>query len=321
MIGAYDVGDAEQAALAVAAARDVFDNTDWSITPELRSRALLEVAERMEARQHELGRMLSQENGKRLGETTWEVGAAATMLRHSAASALVHTNGRATINTPGMLIDTQPEPRGVAGVITPWNSPVYLTIRAIGPALAAGCTVVTKMPAQTALTNSLLAQVIAESPSLPAGAVNIFTEQHRDGAVHVVESAGVDILAYTGSTHVGRSIAASCAVALKPALLELGGKTPLVIFEDADLDIAVPTRMTVMTALTLMNGQSCCTGSRVLVHRDVADEVRTRLRDAIEALHLGVADDPTPASSARSSTRPACSASSSRSPKPPRTQT
>lgn len=290
VIGSYDIGGAEQAELAVAAARDVFDNTDWPVTPELRSRALLEMAERMEARQHELARMLSQGNGKRLGETTWEVGAAATMLRHSAASALVHTNGRATTNTPGMLIDTQPEPRGVAGVITPWNSPVYLTIRAIGPALAAGCTVVTKMPAQTALTNSLLAQVIAESPSLPAGTVNIFTEQHRYGAVHLVESAGVDIIAYTGSTHVGRSIAASCAVALKPVLLELGGKTPLVIFEDADLDVAIPT---VMTALTLMNGQFCCTGSRVLVHRDVADEVRTRLRDAVEALHLGVADDPT----------------------------
>jgi acyl-CoA reductase-like NAD-dependent aldehyde dehydrogenase len=88
---------------------------------------------------------------------------------------------------------------------------------------------------------------------------------------------------------VGRSIAASCAAALKPVLLELGGKTPLIVFEDADLDVAIPT---IMTALTLMNGQFCCTGSRILVHRSVADEVKNRLRDAIGGLQLGASDDP-----------------------------
>lgn len=290
VLGAYDLGGVEEAKAAVAAARTVFDSTDWSLTPEVRSRALMEMAERLEGRQHEVALMLAHENGKRLAETTWEVGAAATMLRHSAASALVHTNGRATSSTPGMLIDSQPEARGVAAVITPWNSPVYLSIRAIGPALAAGCTVVAKMPAQTALTNNLLAQVLAESPTLPAGAVNIFTEPHRGGAVHMVDSPDVDVISYTGSTNVGRSIAASCGPALKPVLLELGGKTPLVVFEDADLDVALPT---ILTALTLMNGQFCCTGSRILVHRNVADEVRNRLQDAISNLRLGAADDPT----------------------------
>ncbi|WP_203829800.1 aldehyde dehydrogenase family protein [Actinoplanes palleronii] len=290
VLGTFDVGGLEQAKLAVAAARDVFDNTDWAMTPEVRSRALTEMADRLEARKHEVALMLARENGKRLVETTWEVGSAATMLRHSAASALVHTNGRATSSTPGMLIDSQPVARGVAGIITPWNSPVYLTIRAVGPALAAGCTVVVKMPVQTALTNNLLAQVLAESSTLPAGAVNIFTEPHRGGAVHLVESTDVDVISYTGSTNVGRAIAASCAAALKPALLELGGKTPLVVFEDAGLAVAVPT---ILTALTLMNGQFCCTGSRILVHRDVADEVRDRLRDAIGAVRLGPAEEPT----------------------------
>ncbi|WP_415394254.1 aldehyde dehydrogenase family protein (plasmid) [Rhodococcus globerulus] len=255
----------------------------------MRSRALIEMAEALEARQSEVALMLARENGKRLAETTWEVGAAANMLRHSAASALVGTSGRATVNTPRMLIDSQPEPRGVAAVISPWNSPVYLTIRAIAPALAAGCTVVAKLPAQTALTNNLLSHVLADTPSLPAGAVNIFTETHRHGAVHMIESDDVDVVSYTGSTDVGRSIAASCATALKPVILELGGKTPLVVFEDADLDVAIPT---ILTALTLMNGQFCCTGSRVLVHRDIADEVRDRLVSAISTVHLGSSEDP-----------------------------
>lgn len=289
VLGYYDIGGVEQARAGIEAARAVFDATNWSVTPEARSRALIEIAERLEARQHEVALMLASENGKRLIETTWEVGAAATMLRHSAASALIRTSGRATTNTLGMLIDSEPEARGVVAVISPWNSPVYLTIRAIGPALAAGCTVVAKLPAQTALTNNLLAQVIAEAPSLPTGAVNLFTEPHRDGAVHLVESVDVDVVAYTGSTGVGRSIAAACAAALKPAILELGGKTPLVVFEDADLDLAVPT---IVMALTLMNGQFCCTGSRVLVHRDVADEVRHRLTRAYEAVRVGAADDP-----------------------------
>jgi betaine-aldehyde dehydrogenase len=289
VLGRFDVGGVDEARAGIEAARAVFDNSDWSRTPEVRSRVLLEIAERLEARQDELALMLALENGKRLVETTWEVGAAATMLRHSAASALVRTSGRATGNLPGMFIDSQPEARGVAAVITPWNSPVYLTIRAIGPALAAGCTVVVKMPAQTALTNNLLAQIIAEAPGLPAGSVNMFTEPHRHGAVHLVESDDVDVVAYTGSTAVGRSIALACAAALKPAVLELGGKTPLVVFDDADLDVAVPT---IAMALTLMNGQFCCTGSRVLVHRDVADEVRSRLSEALSAVQVGPADDP-----------------------------
>jgi acyl-CoA reductase-like NAD-dependent aldehyde dehydrogenase len=136
VLGRYDVAGVEQAQAGIEAARSVFDGTDWSVTPEVRSRALIEIAERLEARQDEVALMLALENGKRLLETTWEIGAAATMLRHSAASALVHSGGRASTNTSGMLIDSEPEPRGVAAVISPWNSPVYLTIRAIGPALA-----------------------------------------------------------------------------------------------------------------------------------------------------------------------------------------
>lgn len=289
ILGHFDIGGVEQARAGITAARSVFDDTDWSRTPEIRSRALIDIADAIEARQGEIASMLARENGKRLAETTWEVGAAASMLRHSAASALVHTNGRATTNTPGMLIDSQPVARGVAAVISPWNSPVYLTIRAVAPALAAGCTVVAKMPAQTALTNNLLALAISEAPGLPAGAVNIFTEAHRHGAVHMTESNEVDVVSYTGSTDVGRAIAASCAASLKPALLELGGKTPLIVFDDADLDIAVPT---IVTALTLMNGQFCCTGSRVLVHRDVANEVRRRLVEAYSSVRLGASEDP-----------------------------
>lgn len=289
VLGTWDEGGLDQAREAVAAAREAFDTSDWAGSPERRSRVLIDLAVTLERRQEEIALMLARENGKRLVETTWEASAAASLLRHAAAAALERTSGLASMSVPGMLIDSQPEPRGVAALITPWNSPVYLLMRAVGPALAAGCTVVAKMPALTALTNNLLAQVFAETPSLPAGVVNLFTESHRHGALYMVESDDVDVVAYTGSTNVGREIASAIATRIKPSLLELSGKTPLLLFEDADLDIAIPT---IVNALTLMNGQFCLTGSRVLVHQSIADRVRTRLVEAYRQVRLGVATDP-----------------------------
>lgn len=145
------------------------------------------------------------------------------------------------------------------------------------------------MPGQTALTNALFAEVVAATKSLPAGVVNLLTEAGNEVAPLVVESPDVDVLSYTGSTHVGRAIAAAAAPTLKRANLELGGKTPLIVFDDADLDIVVP--QLVMSCI-LMNGEYCGTGSRVLAQRGIADELRTRLAAALEAVKVGPAEDP-----------------------------
>ncbi|MEU1264787.1 aldehyde dehydrogenase family protein [Streptomyces cellulosae] len=154
----YDGGEAEASA-AVDAAAAAFETTEWARTPSLRSTALSRLADALEARIPEVAAMLSRENGKLLSETTWEVSGAVGWLRYAAASARTQNAGRAAETAPGQYTHSVPEPLGVAGIIPPWNSPVMQTVRALGPALAAGCTVVVKLPAQTALTNELFAQV------------------------------------------------------------------------------------------------------------------------------------------------------------------
>ncbi len=289
VLGTYtDIG-ADEARQAIDAARTVFDTTAWSQDRGLRSRALFELADRIEAHGPEIARMLSREGGKLLAQTQWELQGSAEWLRYSAATAMLQTGGRALESAPGVHFHSTPEPMGVVGVISPWNSPIILSIRAMGPALAAGCTVVLKMPHQTALTNALFAEAVAATKLLPPGALNIITESGSIGAAMLVDSPDVNAISYTGSTKVGRMIAENGAKTLKRLNLELGGKTPLVVFDDADLSAVVPQ---IVTALVVMNGQFCCTGSRVLVQRGIADALRAALIEAYENVRLGQSEDP-----------------------------
>ncbi len=177
---------------------------------------------------------------------------------------------------------------GVAGIIVPWNSPVVLMIRSLAPALAAGTTTVVKMPGQTAQTNALVARIIAEAPSLPAGAVNIFSESGSEGARRLIDAAEVPVISFTGSSATGRAISAAGARHLKRFGLELGGKTPHLVFDDADLDAALPV---LEKSLTVFAGQFCMTGSRLLVQRGVAERLRERLAQRLENLRVGPAAD------------------------------
>lgn len=214
VLGSYiDIG-ADQAREAIETARAAFETSGWSRNRNLRSRALFELADRLAERQSELALMLSREGGKLLAQTGWEVQGAIEWLRYSAATAMLQTSGRALETAPGLYFHSDPEPMGVVGVITPWNSPVMLSIRAVGPALAAGCTVVLKMPHQTALTAGLLADAVAETKLLPPGVLNVITESGSIASAMLVESPLVDAISYTGSTHVGRLIAQN------------GGKSP-----------------------------------------------------------------------------------------------
>src|SRR6266851_5266953 len=178
---------------------------------------------------------------------------------------------------------------GVVGVIVPWNSPVVLLIRSLAPALAAGNTVAVKMPGQTALVANLVSQIMAEVTSLPRGVVNMFTESGNTGAPYLVASPDVQVISYTGSTPVGRMVAAAGASTLKRMNLELGGKTPMIVFDDADLDATVPL---LVAAVTTFAGQFCMTGSRILVQRGVADQLRARLAEAFESVRVGDGLDP-----------------------------
>jgi len=288
VLGQYSAGGRVEAAAAIAAARKAFDTGGWSHDPQLRSRALLELADRLDERADAIALTISREEGKTLGDATLEATWSPSTLRYNAGTALSQTGTSAEI-APGVFATAMREPIGVAGIIVPWNSPLALLVRALGPALAAGCTTAIKLPGQTALVNSLIAEAVAATGSLPKGVVNIFTEAGNEGAPLLVESPDVDVINYTGSTKVGRQVAEKGAQTLKRICLELGGKTPLVVFEDADIETVAPL---VVTGLTQFNGEFCMTGSRVLVERSVADAWRERIASLLEKVVVGRADDP-----------------------------
>jgi betaine-aldehyde dehydrogenase len=289
VLGEWSDGGEIEAKKSIAAARRAFDTSQWSRDRGLRHQALNEMADRFEAHIDDLGPLVTKENGKKLSEGILEAALPILTLRHCAAQALAETGLSAEV-APGKWFSTYAEPAGVVGIIVPWNSPVVLCIRSLGPALAAGNAVAIKMPGQTALVASRMAEIIAETTSLPQGVVNIFTESlGQTGAQYVVASSDVQVLSYTGSTGVGRIIAAEGAPSLKRLNLELGGKTPMIVFDDADLDTAVPL---LVAGVITFAGQFCMTGSRILVQRGVADEVRDRLTAALTAVRIGNGLDP-----------------------------
>jgi len=287
-MGEFADGGRVEAEAAVAAARRAFDTTTWSRDRKLRAAALSELADHLTERAPTVALTLSREMGKTLRDATFEATVTPGTLRHNAGLALAQT-GSASEIAPGLLATSWREAMGVAALIVPWNAPVALLLRALGPALAAGCTVVVKLPGQTALTNYQVMRAVAATKALPPGVVNIFTESGNEGAPFLVDSPDVDVINYTGSTKVGRGIAAKAAETLKAVCLELGGKTPLVVFDDIEIDAVAPV---VVRALTQFNGQFCMTGSRVLVQETMADSYRATLSALLEAVKVGPADDP-----------------------------
>ena len=287
-IGIYTEAGAAEARQAIAAARKSFVATDWRENRRLRAKALTEMADRFEARTDDLVAILSLENGKVEAEARFEVGMVPSKLRFYAALALTEF-GRAIETAPGRYSTTLRQAVGVAGIIAPWNSPVVLFIRSLAPALAAGCTVVGKLPGFTAQTNARMCEVFAEVKSLPVGVVNVFTERGGDGARAMVDSPDVPTISLTGSSRTGQAIMASCAKNMKRFGGELGGKTPVLLFDDADLGRALPK---IEKALTTFAGQFCMTGSRLLVHRPILERVREQLAARLAAVKAGPASDP-----------------------------
>lgn len=288
VIGFYVDGGLQAAQRGVAAAKRAFQETLWAHDGELRARALNQIADAFGRRQQELVDLLSLENGKVKAEAAFEIGIAAPKLRYYAAKALVD-GGRAITPKPGRISMILRQPVGVAGVIVPWNSPVALAIRSLAPALAAGCTAVIKLPGDVAQVAHLMAQIMSEANDLPRGAVNIFAESGSEGSAFLVDSPDVPVISFTGSTRVGRAIAATGARHVKRFNLELGGKTPMILFDDADVETALPV---LEKAVTTFGGQFCMMGARILAQRGVAQRVREGLAARLKAVKLGPASDP-----------------------------
>ncbi|MCA7904271.1 aldehyde dehydrogenase family protein [Burkholderia cepacia] len=288
VIGRYADGGEAEARAAVTAASRAFDRTPWRHDAALRARVLDELAVAFERHTEALIEQLALENGKIKQEASFEVEMVPSKLRYYAALARAERAHGGTPR-PDVVSLVLREPMGVAGIIAPWNSPIVLMVRSLAPALAAGTTTVVKLPGQTAQTNALVAKVLSEAPSLPRGVINVFSESGAEGAKYLVASPEVPVISFTGSTATGRAISAAGAQRLKRFGLELGGKTPHVVFGDVDLDAALPV---IEKSLTVFAGQFCMTGSRLLVQRDVAQAVRTRLAERLAAVRVGPAADP-----------------------------
>ena len=288
VIGTFHDGGAEAAQRAIEAASAAFRREGWASDVMLRSTALSHLADAYAKRMDEIVETLCVENGKLRYEAGFEANFIVRALRFAAGLAL-HTFGRVLDPRPGMQSMSIRQPVGVAGIITPWNSPAYLSIRSLAPALAAGCTAVVKMPQQAAHTAQLMSEVIASVSEIPPGVVNIFTETGSDGARLLVDSPMVPTISFTGSTATGRQIAQAAAAHLKRVGLELGGKTPHLVFDDADLAAVLPT---LEKSSTVFAGQFCMTGSRILAQRGIADRLKAGLAQRLEKVRPGPAADP-----------------------------
>jgi phenylacetaldehyde dehydrogenase len=268
---------------AVAAARRAHQDRRWSgLAPIERTRVLTRIADLIEENLEELAVLETRDNGKPIERSRADTAFAARDFRHFAGAPGRLTGTVVPIDGGAHHVYTVREPVGVAALILPWNFPIMTAAHKLAPALAAGCTVVVKPAEQTPLTMLRLAG-LCQRAGLPAGVLNVLTGDGRVGAA-LVAHPGVAKVSFTGSTEVGRAVMASAAATTKRITLELGGKSPNIVFADADLDAATATAM---RASFGHSGQMCTAGSRILVQRSILDEMTERLTAATRRVPVG----------------------------------
>lgn len=287
-VGRYALGSRALAEQACAAAREAFETTPWAASPRQRAAVLLEFADRLEAEVETVADLVVAENGKLRAEAVGETRAAVSEARYYAGLART-VLGRTLEPSPGAFSVMTREAAGVAAIIVPWNAPVTLLIRSLAPALAAGCTTVIKPAHQTPLVHAAVLRALAACPSLPPGVVNSVNENRTEVGEALVASPEIDVVSFTGSSATGKKIMAAAAPTLKRLSLELGGKAPALIFEDADLDLAA--RELTHGAL-VMAGQICVAAARFLVHEPVRAAFEERIAAAFRAVRVGPGGDP-----------------------------
>ncbi|PUE31405.1 aldehyde dehydrogenase [Limnohabitans sp. Jir72] len=273
---------------AIACARHAFETTTWAQQPKLRSDVLRVFADRLEHNKAQVVQTLVQLNGKLQREAEGEVMASISELRYYAGLAR-NLFGRVIEMEPEVYSHIEREAIGVAAIIVPWNAPVTLLVRSLAPALAAGCTVVIKAAHQTALVHTQVMACLVADERIPAGVINSFIEQDIVATQHLCAHPEVDVISFTGSTHVGKQIALSTAKNLTRLSLELGGKAPAIVRSDADLSAAVRG---IVGGACVMAGQMCTAISRVLVHESVSADFSAQLAQALAQVKVGPGDQP-----------------------------
>jgi len=280
---------------AVAAARRAFDQGPWPrMSPSQRGRIIWKIGDLILENLEELAQLESLDNGKPIAiARAADVPLAADLFHYMAGWATKlegNTIGLSVPYTPGAEYHayTRREPIGVVAQIIPWNFPLLMAAWKLGPALTTGCTVVLKVAEETPLSGLRLAE-LCEEAGLPPGVLNVLTGFGETCGAPLAAHPHVDKVAFTGSTEVGKLIVKAAANDLKKVTLELGGKSPNIILEDADMDLAIPGAA---NAIFFNHGQCCCAGSRLFVHEKKYDQVVEGVTKFAKSIQLGPGLDP-----------------------------
>jgi aldehyde dehydrogenase (NAD+) len=281
-------GGPEDVDAAVAAARAALDGEWGRLTGFARAALLRRLADLLPVHAEELARLEVSDSGKLYREMIGQLNGLSAWYHYYAGLADKLEGRQIPAPSPDYLVYTRREPVGVVAAITPWNSPLLLMTWKVAPALAAGCTVVVK-PSEHAPVSTLgFAQVVREA-GFPPGVFNVVTGQSRETGAALAGHPGVDKVAFTGSTATGRAVAHAAAANLNRVTLELGGKSPQLVFPDADLAAAANGLVAGVFAAT---GQTCMAGSRLIVHADVHDELVRLVAERAARIRLGDPNDP-----------------------------
>jgi betaine-aldehyde dehydrogenase len=283
VVGAADGADIDR---AVAAARGALSDPAWcDLRPHERAKLLYRMAELIADEAENLARLQMSDNGKTLKECRGQAASAAGTFRYFAAACETFES-EVTPRRGNSMTMTVYEPIGVVAAITPWNSPLTLEAQKLAPILAAGNAVVLKSSEVTPVIGLEYAR-LALAAGFPAGVVNVIAGAGRIGRA-LIEHPGVDMVSFTGGTTAGRAIAEAAGRTLKPVVLELGGKSPNIVFADADLDRAARG---MADGIFSGGGQSCIAGSRIFVERVMFEDFLERLVAQARAYRLGLPDD------------------------------
>ena len=280
--GAEDVDD------AVAAARAALSGQWATMGGAARAALMHRLADQIDENAEWLARLEVSDSGKLLREMSGQMKGLGSWYRYHAGLADKLEGRSIPTPNPNYIVYTKRVPVGVVAAITPWNSPLLLMTWKLAPALAAGCTVVVK-PSEHAPVSTLgFAQLVTQA-GFPDGVFNVVCGQSRDVGAALAGHPGVDKVAFTGSTNTGRAVGTAAMQNLNRVTLELGGKSPQVVFEDADLDAA---RDGLLAGVFAATGQTCMAGSRLIVHESVHDALVAKLVERVDRIKLGDPTDP-----------------------------
>jgi phenylacetaldehyde dehydrogenase len=291
VIAHVPAGDKADIDLAVAAARRAFETGPWSkFTPADRQRLVWLLGDLVERHADEFAELEALDNGKPVTNARRDdVGGSIGVIRYMAGWATRLNGEQIPVSSPGNWhVYTMREPVGVVGQIIPWNFPLMMAAWKVAPALAAGCTIVLKPAEQTPLSAIRLGELITEA-GFPDGVVNIVTGYGETAGAALAEHPDVDKVAFTGSTEVGKLIVKAAAGNLKRVSLELGGKSPAIVFPDADLELAIAGTA---SAIFYNQGQCCTAGSRLFAHKSIFDKIVEGVTKEAGKLKIGHGLDP-----------------------------